>query len=184
MAVSFLGWRAIFWISIAVAAIALYLIRDTPDSKVAETGTHHRFDWSGLLAFVAAMLVINIFITQGPKLGWFSGASLGLIVAFVLFILAFFRIETRKPGPFVDLSIFDSKTFAGAILSNSLLNGLAGTLVVALGLVQQASSLGSASLNEARRTMPPLRRRRRSVPVRRCRSRRQTPPSARWPAPA
>src|ERR1051325_8467781 len=82
VAVSFLGWRSIFWISIVVAVLALYLIRDTPDSRVADTGTHHRFDWSGLLAFVAAMLAINLFISQGPKLGWFSGASLGLVVAF------------------------------------------------------------------------------------------------------
>jgi len=143
IAVSFLGWRSIFWISIVVAVLALYLIRDTPDSRVADTGTHHRFDWSGLLAFVAAMLAINLFISQGPKLGWFSGASLGLVVAFVVFVLAFFRIETRTPGPFVDLSIFDNKTFSGATLSNFLLNGSAGTLVVALGLVQRAAGWSS-----------------------------------------
>jgi MFS transporter, DHA2 family, multidrug resistance protein len=143
LAVSFLGWRSIFWISIAVAVLALYLIKDTPTSKAPETGTHHRFDWSGLFAFVAAMLAINVFISQGPKLGWFSGASLGLIVAFVVFILAFFWIETRTPGPFVDLSLFDNKTFSGATLSNFLLNGSAGTLVVALGLVQHASGWSS-----------------------------------------
>ncbi|HET6509137.1 MAG TPA: MFS transporter [Baekduia sp.] len=143
MAVSFLGWRSIFWISIAVAALALYLTRDTPVSRVAGTATPHRFDWSGLIAFVLAMLAINIVISQGPRLGWFSGASLGLIVAFVVFILAFFWVETHKPGPFVDLSIFDNKTFAGATLSNFLLNGSAGTLVVALGLVQHAAGWSS-----------------------------------------
>ena len=139
MAVSFLGWRSIFWISIAVAAVALYLTRDTPDTWATGTGTRRRFDWSGLLAFVAAMLAVNVFISQGPKLGWFSGASLGLVVAFVVFVLAFFRIETRKSAPFVDLGIFDNKTFSGATLSNFLLNGAAGTLVVALGLVQRAA---------------------------------------------
>ena len=105
--------------------------------------TGHGFDWPGLLTFVAAMLAINVFISQGPKLGWFSGASLGLLVAFVVFIVAFFRIETSRPGPFVDLSIFDNKTFAGATLSNFLLNGSAGTLVVALGLVQRAAGWSS-----------------------------------------
>jgi MFS transporter, DHA2 family, multidrug resistance protein len=143
MAVSFLGWRSIFWISIAVSVLALYLIKDTPVSRVADPGRPHRFDWSGLLTFVAAMLAINIFISQGPKLGWFSGASLGLVVASVVFVLAFFRIETSKTGTFVDLSIFDNKTFAGATLSNFLLNGSAGTLVVALGLVQRAAGWSS-----------------------------------------
>jgi len=118
MAASFLGWRSIFWISIAVALASLFLIRDTPDSRAADSASHHRFDWSGLVAFVVAMLAINVFISQGPRLGWFSGASLGLLVAFVVFILTFFRIETRKAAPFVDLSIFNNKTFAGATLSN------------------------------------------------------------------
>lgn len=143
MAVSFLGWRSIFWISIAVSALALYLVKDTPNSRLTATGPRHRFDWPGLGAFVAAMLAINVFISQGPKLGWFSAASLGLLLAFVIFILAFFRIETRTAGPFVDLSIFDNKTFAGAALSNFLLNGSAGTLVVALGLVQHAAGWSS-----------------------------------------
>jgi DHA2 family multidrug resistance protein-like MFS transporter len=39
MAVSFLGWRSIFWISIAVAVLALYLIRDTPQSRAVEQAT-------------------------------------------------------------------------------------------------------------------------------------------------
>jgi len=139
MAVSFLGWRSIFWISIAVAVVALYLIKDTPVSRVARATTPGRFDWSGLVSFVVATLAINIFISQAPKLGWFSGASLALVIAFVVSIVAFFRIETTKPAPFVDLSIFDNKTFSGATLSNFLLNGSAGTLVVALGLVQRAA---------------------------------------------
>lgn len=142
MAVSFFGWRSIFWISIAVCVLALYLIRDTPVSRVAAVGAH-RFDWSGLLTFVAAMLAINVFISQGPKLGWFSGASLALIVAFVVFLLMFFRIETSRTNAFVDLSIFDNRTFAGATLSNFLLNGSAGTLVVALGLLQRAAGWSS-----------------------------------------
>jgi DHA2 family multidrug resistance protein-like MFS transporter len=143
MAVSFFGWRSIFWISIAIAVVALYLIKDTPVSRVATGATGHRFDWSGLLAFVGAMLAINVFISQGPKLGWFSGASLLLVAVFVVLVVAFFRIETNKTRPFVDLSIFDNKTFSGATLSNFLLNGSAGTLVVALGVVQRAAGWSS-----------------------------------------
>jgi len=142
MAASPLGWRSIFWISIAVALLSLYLIRDTPSSR-ATARAHARFDWPGLLTFVAAMLAINVFISQGPELGWFSGAALGLVAAFVVFIVAFFRIETTKATPFVDLTIFDDKTFSGATLSNFLLNGSAGTLVVALGLVQRAAGWSS-----------------------------------------
>ena len=138
MTVSFLGWRAIFLISIVVSLLALYLIKDTPVSRITETGTGARFDWPGLATFVAAMLAMNIFISQGPKVGWFSGVAFGLIIVSSIFIVAFFRIETNRSDGFVDLSIFDNKTFSGATLSNFLLNGSAGTLVVALGLVQRA----------------------------------------------
>jgi DHA2 family multidrug resistance protein-like MFS transporter len=139
LAVSVFGWRSIFWISIAVSAVALYLVRNTPVSKAESSGTHGRFDWAGLVTFLVALLAINVFISQGPKIGWFSYAALGLLVVFAAAILAFFHLETSRSGAFVDLAIFRNATFAGATASNFLLNGAAGTLVVALGLVQRAA---------------------------------------------
>jgi MFS transporter, DHA2 family, multidrug resistance protein len=138
MAVSPLGWRSIFYISIALSAIALYLVRSTPESRPT-VGTTGRFDWGGLITFVVAMLAINVFISQGPKIGWFSYSALSLLVVFVAAILVFFHLETHRAGAFIDLAIFRNATFSGATLSNFLLNGAAGTLVVSLGLVQQAS---------------------------------------------
>ncbi|GAA3117257.1 multidrug efflux MFS transporter NorB [Kribbella aluminosa] len=138
MAVSPLGWRSIFYISIVLSLIALYLVRSTPESR-ATAGPTGQFDWGGLITFVVAMLAINVFISQGPKLGWFSYASLSLLVVFVTAILVFFHLETHRTSAFIDLGIFRNATFSGATLSNFLLNGAAGTLVVALGLVQQAA---------------------------------------------
>ena len=139
MAVSALGWRSIFWISIVLSLVALYLVRSTPESRVADPGSSARFDWAGLVTFVVAMLAINVFISQGPKIGWFSYGSLGLLVVFTVAILAFFHLETHRTSTFIDLHIFRNGTFSGATLSNFLLNGAAGTLVVALGLVQRAA---------------------------------------------
>lgn len=139
MAVSVLGWRSIFWISIALSFLALYLLRGTPVSKVEPTGAGRRFDWGGLATFVVAMLAMNLFISQGPKIGWFSVTSLALVVVFAAAIVTFFHLETDRVGAFVDLTIFRNATFSGAALSNFLLNGAAGTLVVALGLVQRAA---------------------------------------------
>lgn len=85
------------------------------------------------------MLAINVFISQGPMIGWFSYGSLGLLVVFVIAILRFFHLETNRSNGFIDLTIFRNATFSGATLSNFLLNGAAGTLVVALGLVQRAA---------------------------------------------
>jgi MFS transporter, DHA2 family, multidrug resistance protein len=139
MAVSVLGWRSIFWISIALSVLALFLVRSTPPSRAEQSGAGGRFDWGGLLTFIAAMLAINVFISQGPKIGWFSYGSLGLLVAFAVSILWFFHLETHRSSAFIDLTMFRNATFSGATLSNFLLNGAAGTLVVALGLVQRAA---------------------------------------------
>ena len=52
-------------------------------------------------------------------------------------------MEIGNPNGFVDLNLFNNKTYTGATLSNFLLNGAAGTLLVALSLVQQAAGLSS-----------------------------------------
>ncbi|WP_245873633.1 MFS transporter [Brevibacterium ihuae] len=44
---------------------------------------------------------------------------------------------------FIDLSLFRNGTFTGATLSNFLLNGAAGTLIVSLGLVQVAAGMNA-----------------------------------------
>ncbi|HXF03142.1 MAG TPA: MFS transporter [Arthrobacter sp.] len=145
MASSFLGWRSIFWISIVLSVLALFLLRGTPESRAAaepDAASHH-FDWGGLACFIIMLVAINVYISQGPVIGWFSGAGLGLVAAFVVFGLLFLQIETRRSYSFVDLKLFSNGTFTGATLSNFLLNGAAGTLIVALGLVQVAAGMNS-----------------------------------------
>ena len=41
MATSALGWRSIFWISIVLSIIALFLLRGTPESKAAANRRRH-----------------------------------------------------------------------------------------------------------------------------------------------
>lgn len=139
---SSLGWRWIFWMSIAVALVSYFLIRPTPESRMADT-EHSGFDWIGFLAFIVAMVALNIVIGQGSAWGWLSPTAIGLVIIFVIAAAAFFRVESGNPSSFVDLSLFHNKTYAGATLSNFLLNGAAGTLLVSLSLVQQAAGLSS-----------------------------------------
>jgi DHA2 family multidrug resistance protein-like MFS transporter len=139
---STLGWRWIFWLSIAVALVSWLLLRGTPESK-AESAARKPFDWSGLLAFVVTMVALNIVIGQGATLGWSSATVIILIVVCAIGLGAFFHIERGNPNGFVDLRLFANRTFTGATLSNCLLNGAAGTLLVVLTLVQEAAGLSS-----------------------------------------
>lgn len=139
---SSLGWRWIFWMSIVVAAISFVLLRGAPESKVTSQ-EKPRFDWSGFTSFIISMVAVNIVIGQGSALGWLNPVVITLAVIFVVAAVVFFRVESRNPDGFVDLKLFNNKTYAGATLSNFLLNGAAGTLLVALSLVQQAAGLSS-----------------------------------------
>jgi len=135
-----IGWRFIFWASILVAIAAYVLMRGTPESKVEQKGERKAFDWSGLIAFMVALICLNIVIGQGSKIGWGSPITIALAAIFVVAAIAFFRIENSKSTGFVDLSLFKNKTYAGATFSNFLLNGAAGTLLVSLSLVQQGAN--------------------------------------------
>jgi DHA2 family multidrug resistance protein-like MFS transporter len=139
---SSVGWRWIFWMSIVVAAISFLLLRGAPESK-GSSPERRRFDWYGFSAFIIAMVAVNVVIGQGSALGWLNPVVIALAVVFVLAAVVFFRVESGNPDGFVDLGLFNNKTYAGATLSNFLLNGAAGTLLVALSLVQQAAGLSS-----------------------------------------
>lgn len=143
MATSVLGWRSIFWISIVLSFVAFFLLRGTPESKAAAATTHGRFDWWGLTAFVIALVALNIYISQGPSIGWLSLTGIVLMGLFVVFGVVFFQVETSRSFAFVDLKLFRNLTFTGATVSNFMLNGAAGTLIVALGLMQVAAGFNS-----------------------------------------
>jgi DHA2 family multidrug resistance protein-like MFS transporter len=139
---STLGWRWIFWMSILVAVASFLLLRGTPESRVAST-ERRPFDWAGLVAFIVAMVALNVVIGRGSDLGWTSPPVLGLTAVFLVAAAAFLKVETSGTNSFVDLRLFDNRTYTGATLSNFLLNGAAGTLLVALSLVQQEAGLSS-----------------------------------------
>ena len=130
-----LGWRYIFFASIVVAIIGLLMIRGTPESK-AEAKGDYKFDFAGVVTFMIAMVALQILVTQGNKLGWTSPFILGMAALTLVFGTLFFVIESRAVQGFVDFKLFQNPTYTGATISNFLLNGVAGTLLVSLQLVQ------------------------------------------------
>lgn len=129
------GWRSIFFLSIAVCVLGLWMMRGTPESK-AETKGHYKFDLPGVLTFMIAMVALQVVVTQGNNLGWTSALSLGLIAVTILVGAVFLKLEAKSPNAFFDFSLFKNSTYTGATISNFLLNAVAGTLIVSLQLVQ------------------------------------------------
>jgi DHA2 family multidrug resistance protein-like MFS transporter len=135
-----LGWRYIFFASIAAALLGLVLMRGTPESRVTDQGAYH-FDYAGVISFTIAMVALQVVVTQGNKLGWTSPAALILIAVTLVAGSLFFCIETKSRIAFIDFSLFTSPVYTGATLSNFLLNAVAGTLIVSLELVQLGGNM-------------------------------------------
>ncbi len=135
-----LGWRYIFFASIAVAVLGLVMMSGTPESR-APARKAYRFDLAGVISFMIAMVALQIAVTQGNKLGWTSPAALALIAVTLVAGFLFFRIEERSSAAFVDFALFANPVYTGATVSNFLLNAVAGTLIVSLQLVQLGGNM-------------------------------------------
>ena len=132
---TYMGWKWIFVFSIVFALLAMILLKDTPESKGTQQSSG-RFDFTGLVVFVFTMIGLNIVITRGADFGWTSPLTVGLIIATVIGMLFFIKVETGKLHALIDFNLFKNKPYTGATISNFLLNAVGGTLVVANTYVQ------------------------------------------------
>src|SRR3954467_15018724 len=137
-----LGWRWIFIFSIVFAVLGMLLLKSTPESKQESEGAF-KFDYTGLAIFAVTMLALNIFINYGSDFGWTSARSLGLLAVVIIGLIVFVKVEKSKEIVLIDFSVFKNKPYSGATASNFLLNGIAGTLVVANTYVQVGRGFNS-----------------------------------------
>lgn len=139
---STIGWRWIYWFSIVVAILSFILIKGVPESKNPPS-SNRSFDLAGMLTFVIGILSINIVISQGSTIGWLSPTTLGLVVLSLVTFFLFFRLGKKTEDSFIDFNLFKNKAYQGATISNFLVNGAAGTLIVSLALVQLGAGLNT-----------------------------------------
>jgi EmrB/QacA subfamily drug resistance transporter len=101
-------WRAIFWVNIPVALIALVLIvlsRPTTEHRPA------RMDYRGV-ALVAAGVALSVFGFQQSNVWGWHNPLIGLSIAVGLVLLVvFFFVEVRTESPLMRVSIFRIRPF-------------------------------------------------------------------------
>jgi EmrB/QacA subfamily drug resistance transporter len=102
-------WRAIFWINIPVALIALYLIWR---SKPEDTRHPAKLDYRGVVLVTGAMGLLVLGLQQSAVWGWSSPATWICIVAGALLGIAFIYEELRVSEPLLRLAIFRDRGFA------------------------------------------------------------------------
>ena len=92
---------------------------------------------------MVTMVALQVLTTQGSRIGWTNPITLGLGAITAVFGVMFLRVESTARNPFVNFSLFRNSTYTGATISNLLLNGVAGMLLVSMMLVQVGGGLSA-----------------------------------------
>ena len=121
--VEVVGWRAIFFLNLPLAAVALVAARRfLPDVARARVGTS--LDATGAITGALAVGGLTFALIEGPAHGW-SPAVLLAAVGAAVSLAIFLRVE-RRPEAMMPLSLFREGAFAAA-------NGVTLLLYSALG---------------------------------------------------
>jgi EmrB/QacA subfamily drug resistance transporter len=101
-------WRAIFWVNLPIAAIALVLI------LMAKPVTEHRparIDYRGLALIASGVALSILGFQQSGSWGWTDARTLACVVAGVALLVVFVLVERRTPEPLIDVRIFRIRPF-------------------------------------------------------------------------
>ena len=102
-------WRAIFWINIPVALIALIL---TAKAKPANDRQEAPIDYRGAVLITAAMGLVVLGLQQAGTWGWTSAWTIGSIAVGALLLVAFVVYELRTTEPLIQVRLFAQRAFA------------------------------------------------------------------------
>jgi EmrB/QacA subfamily drug resistance transporter len=106
-------WRAIFWINIPIALIALALI------AISKPATEHRpapMDYRGLALIIGGVGLSVFGFQQSSIWGWGNPAIEICIAIGVILLGVFFSIERRTESPLINVKIFGNRAFTVEII--------------------------------------------------------------------
>ncbi len=101
-------WRAVFWVNIPVGIIALILILTCIPEAPHKPA---RMDYRGVV-LIAAGVALSVFGFQQSNIwGWSNVGTWLCIIAGVVLLVVFYRVEMRTESPLVTVSIFKIRPF-------------------------------------------------------------------------
>jgi EmrB/QacA subfamily drug resistance transporter len=132
--VSTVSWRLVFLINLPLVAFAVWVsMRHVPETS--QGGEHGPLDIQGPVLAVLGLGAVTYSLIEGPARGWTSAATIGIIGAGGVLLVAFLVNESRARDPLLPLSIFRSRIFAGANEATFAIYAALGA-VLFLGVLQ------------------------------------------------
>ena len=119
---SALSWSWIFFINVPVGLLVMALTPVLLRESRADLG-HRRFDFAGAASITGGLMLLVYAMTRATQHGWATGSTIGLLLASVALIVAFFAIESRSQAPLLPLRIFKLRTLTASNVSGLLMGG-------------------------------------------------------------
>ncbi len=101
-------WRAIFWINIPVAIVAVVF---TVLAGISSRPRRERIDWLGAVLIAAGMALSVLGFEQAASWGWGSPLTWLCIVGGLLILVVFVLVELRMRQPLIKVRIFADRAF-------------------------------------------------------------------------
>ncbi|HEY6888698.1 MAG TPA: MFS transporter [Solirubrobacter sp.] len=107
------SWRAIFFINVPVAAVAIVVTLFATHESRDETATRE-VDIPGIVALTIGLTSLVLALVEANAWGWGSPRIIGLFAVAAVGLVTFTLIERRSHAPIVDFTFFKSRSFVGA----------------------------------------------------------------------
>jgi EmrB/QacA subfamily drug resistance transporter len=116
-----LGWRAIFWMLVPMAAVSLVVgLRAIPETR--DASAPRRVDVGGLALIISGIGLFTLAFDRAPTSGWLSAATVGAFVGSIALLSAFFAVERRVRFPLIDLSLLRNARFTLLVIAGTIAN--------------------------------------------------------------
>ncbi|NIG20277.1 MFS transporter [Pantoea sp. Al-1710] len=110
-----LGWRWTFLVNIPICALLMLAVtRHIEESRHEHAG---KLDLPGIALFIAGMFCLTWALILAPQHGWLSREVVGRLCLGALWFGLFIRVESGKSRPMLNLQLFRSFPFIGAVLA-------------------------------------------------------------------
>lgn len=139
------GWRWVFYVNVPVGVVAiLFVLVTMPRTRHNATWRDIDFLGAATLSVGLAPMLVAFSLTRDHA--WGSLEVAGLLAVAVVFLVAFYIVESRTDHPIVPFQLFQNRTFAVSVITGFLVAiGMFGSIVY-IPLVYQGV-LGIAATN-------------------------------------
>ncbi|HXV33289.1 MAG TPA: MFS transporter, partial [Gaiellaceae bacterium] len=111
-----LDWRLIFLVNVPIVVAAVVVVRGAA-LEIRDETTEPTIDWPGLVLLTGGLTASVFALVNADDWGWTSAATLGVLAAGLLALVAFWFVEQRVRNPIVEFSLFKNRPYLGATVA-------------------------------------------------------------------